>query len=172
MAPGRDRLQAEVDRYLGFVTGDQHVAGMAWISDWGSLRYAAAASFSAALLYDLTGDGKYRDFVLGQLDYILGDNEYGRSFIVGIGSNYPLRPHHRNAYGHDLGDFDDATDFAADPKFLLRGALVGGPTKGDMGPTTSGYEDEITDYVGNEVALDYNAVAVGIAAFAVVERSK
>ena len=35
----------------------------------------------------------YRNFALGQLDYMLG--AHGRSFMVGYGTNYPDRPHHR-----------------------------------------------------------------------------
>lgn len=32
-----------------------------------------------------------------QVDYVLGKNNAGRSFMVGFGNNYPTRMHHRGA---------------------------------------------------------------------------
>ena len=37
--------------------------------------------------------------------------------------------------------------------------------------TAPGYEDVTEDYVGNEVALDYNAGVVGLSAFGVLEQA-
>ena len=84
----------------------------------------------------------------------MGENEYDRSFVIGFGNNPPTQPHHRNqiATGRSLA-----------------GALVGGPTQGATGPSAPGYEDNADDYLGNEVALDYNAGVVGLAAFGAVE---
>jgi endoglucanase len=118
---------------------------------WGSLRYATGAAYSAALLYDATGVPRYRDFAMAQLAYVNGNNEYGRSFVVGQGRNPPRAPHHRNAYGRDF--FDEHLAH----RFELAGALVGGPTP-------DGYVDSIHDYVGNEVTIDYNTGLVGLAA--------
>jgi hypothetical protein len=36
--------------------------------------------------------------------------------------------------------------------------------------TSPGYTDDVNDYVSNEVALDYNAGLVGLAAFGALER--
>jgi hypothetical protein len=46
---------------------------------------------------------------------------------------------------------------------------VKGPTNGLLGSSQSGYEDNADDYLGNEVAQDYNAGLVGLAAFAARE---
>jgi endoglucanase len=91
---------------------------------------------------------------LSQLNYIMGDNTYNRSFVIGFGNNPPTQPHHRNqiATGNSLA-----------------GALVGGPTNGSVGPHQAGYQDNADDYLGNEVALDYNAGLVGLAAFGAAE---
>ena len=37
------------------------------------------------------------DWAKGQIDYMLGDNPLGRSYVVGHGNNPPDRPHHRAA---------------------------------------------------------------------------
>jgi len=154
----------DVENYAAQVSSDEYVAGIIYFDDWGSLRYAANAAFSAALHYEATGETSSRDLAMSQLLYVKGENEYDRSFVVGFGNNPPKEPHHRNAHGHDENDME--------LEFLhtLSGALVGGPTRGSAGGnTTPGYVDDVTDYVGNEVALDYNAGLVGLAAFAVAQ---
>ncbi len=163
-----DRLapwRSDVDEYLSSVSNDVYVDGLAYFGvDWGTLRYSTGAAFSAALLFDITGEEQYRSFALSQLQYAMGDNEYGRSFIVGFGNNPPAHPHHTNAYGHDALDWDLSRPF----KFSLDGALVGGPTVGSLYSVTSpGYQDDIEDYIGNEVTIDFNSGLLGVAAFAV-----
>jgi hypothetical protein len=74
------------ENYAGHVSQTEFTRGIVFFDDWGSLRYAAGASFSAALYYDVTGDTTARDLALSQLNYILGDNPYGRSFVVGFGN--------------------------------------------------------------------------------------
>jgi len=158
--------QDEVDEYRASVSNDPELSGLVYYDDWGTCRYALSAGFSSALLYEVTGDSTYRDFALSQYDWVKGDNPYGRSFIVGWGTNPPQRPHHRNAFGHDdTQGFDDPSAPEMDNGIafeqVLWGALVGGPTPAD------GYADDMNDYQRNEVALDYNAGLVGSAAFAV-----
>jgi endoglucanase len=158
--------QDEVDDYRASVSSDPDLSGLVYYDQWGTCRYALSAAFSAALLYEVTADTTYRDFSLSQYEWVKGNNPYGRSFIVGWGTNPPQRPHHRNAFGHDdtLG-FDDPSDPQMDNgipfEHVLWGALVGGPTPAD------GYADDMNDYQRNEVAIDYNAGLVGSAAFAV-----
>ena len=102
----------------------------------------------------------YGAFVEAQVEFALGDNPYGRSFIIGIGNNPPQEPHHKNAYGQDRDDFPQQ---GAKPEFELTGAMVGGPN-------LDGYEDDVSDYVVNEVTIDYNAAIVGsLAALAYIE---
>lgn len=143
-------------------------AGLSLISSWGSNRYAANAAFielqyaqlltergnssDAALISELINFGS------DQIDYILGDNQSGQSYVVGFGSDYPLQPHHQAASGLDGWDeYDDNV-----PNLhVLNGALVGGPS--DVGNTPGVYTwvDDRTDFVRNEVATDYNAAFSG-----------
>ncbi|HYD41243.1 MAG TPA: glycoside hydrolase family 9 protein [Anaeromyxobacter sp.] len=126
--------------------------GLAWLDRWGSLRYAANASFLAfvwsdAPLGDPTRKPAYRAFAERQIDYILGRNPRSSSYVVGFGQNPPRNPHHRTAHGAWYNDIDDPPN----NRHVLFGALVGGPGSNDA------YADLRTDYQKNEVATDYNA---------------
>jgi endoglucanase len=154
----------DVENYAAKVSTNEFTTGAVYIDEWGMLRYAAAAGFSAALYAQATGDAAARDLAISQLNYIAGENSYARSFVIGVGPNPPQNPHHRNS--DTLG-------------VLLTGALVAGPTQRaytqGMGAnaiviTEPGYEDVTEDYVGNEVALDYNAGLVGLGAFGVLQQ--
>ncbi len=154
----------DVDRYATLISTNANLKGLIYTEKWGPCRHAMSAAFSAALLYDVTKTTKYRDFARSQYAWVKGQNPQSRSFIIGWGTNPPTRPHHRNAYGYE----DDAGWDATTPKLSdtlpFRTPLVGGLVGG---PNLDGYQDSVNDYVHNEVALDYNAGLVGVAAFAV-----
>ncbi|AUG56471.1 glycoside hydrolase family 9 protein [Acetivibrio saccincola] len=131
--------------------------GLAWLDQWGALRYATTTAFIASVYADWEGcspDKKaiYENFAKTQIDYALGST--GRSFVVGFGENPPQRPHHRTAHGA-WADTDKEPPYH---RHVLYGALVGGPNQNDQ------YTDKIDDFVCNEVACDYNAGFVGILA--------
>jgi len=129
--------------------------GMLHYAQWGSLRYAANAAFICLQASDLV-DGKsatYTDLAQSQMDYILGGNPKGQSFLIGFGSKYPQHPHHGRSSCPDppatcgWGKFNNAQT-----NHELTGALVGGCKAAD-----DNYNDSIDDYFSNEVTLDYNA---------------
>lgn len=125
--------------------------GLAWYANWGALRYTATTAF-LALVYSDAVDQKrtdYREFAVRQMNYILGENPAGRSYVVGFGQNPPMNPHHRGAHGSPNNDITNPAVNA----HTLYGALVGGPKQAD----DFAYTDDRTDEHGNEVALDYNA---------------
>ena len=125
--------------------------GLAWLDQWGSLRYAANTAFLALIYADKVGDvgTRYHDFAKSQIDYILGKNPAARSYVVGFGNNPPINPHHRGAHGSWSGDIASPVN----NRHILYGALVGGPSSA----TDTSYTDDRSNYVCNEVALDYNA---------------
>ena len=92
---------------------------------------------------------RYQRFALQQINYILGDNPRGSSYVCGFGVNPPRNPHHRAA--HDSPQH--SIDVPVDNQHELTGALVGGPASAD----DFDYVDDRHDYVRNEVATDYNA---------------
>ncbi|HEY9062887.1 MAG TPA: glycoside hydrolase family 9 protein [Pseudobacteroides sp.] len=128
--------------------------GLAWLDQWGSLRYSTTEAFVASVYADWEGCSKdktkkYRDFAKKQIEYALGSS--GRSFVVGYGTNPPQHPHHRTAHG----SWADNQTVPEHHRHVLYGALVGGPGSDD------GYKDEIGNYTNNEVACDYNAGFTG-----------
>ncbi|MFZ5542059.1 MAG: glycoside hydrolase family 9 protein [Pseudomonadota bacterium] len=165
-ATGKPRYVNAIERNLdywttGTDTGEKVTTtpgGLAWLSQWGSLRYAMNASFIALVYADVVADPakkqRYRDFAIRQAHYALGDNPRNSSYIVGFGRNAPQRPHHRTAHG----SWADSQSVPAQHRHVLYGALVGGPGADDS------YSDDIGNYVTNEVATDYNASVTGVLA--------
>ncbi|EPR10025.1 glycoside hydrolase family 9 protein [Ruminiclostridium papyrosolvens] len=131
--------------------------GLAWLSQWGSLRYATTAAFLAFVWSDDKTIGTaskkqaYHDFAERQVNYALGDNPRGGSYEVGFGENAPEHPHHRTAHG----SWTSMLNVPTFHRHILYGALVGGPSSDDS------WKDDIKDYTLNEVATDYNAGFVG-----------
>ncbi len=159
MLTGEQRYIDDANRWLDWwtvgVNGDRvsySPGGQAWLSQWGSLRYTANTAWIALLYSDWVADPvraeRYHDFGVSQINYILGDNPRNSSYVVGYGDNPPRNPHHRTAHGSWL----DSLQTPAENRHVLYGALVGGPSS-----PNDQYVDDRTDFVMNEVAIDYNA---------------
>jgi len=151
---GTQKYKDVVEKYATYVrsTAPKSPKGMVYLDQWGPLRHSSDAALMALQAADLgISAADNRAFAKKQIDYALGDG--GHSFVVGVGSNPPQRPHHRAASCPDRPATCDWAAFnSADPSpQTLFGALVGGPDDHDV------YEDKRDDYVHNEVATDYNA---------------
>ncbi len=121
------------------------------LSIWGSARYNAAAQLCALIYRKYAGRTDFADWARGQMDYIMGKNPLGRSYIIGFGADYASHPHHRAAHGSFNGNLFDPIDH----RHILWGGLVGGPNPQDQ------HTDATDDFIYNEVAIDYNAGLVG-----------
>lgn len=120
---------------------------------WGSLRYSAAASMLALIYNKSNPSSALTDLASSQINYILGDNPSGMSYMIGFGNKWPQHAHHRAANGYDK---NVETNYKILPnKYVLTGALVGGPDGNGI------FKDELDQYTYNEVAIDYNAGWVG-----------
>ncbi|MBN2444542.1 MAG: glycoside hydrolase family 9 protein [Spirochaetales bacterium] len=129
-------------------------AGLVYLHEWGSLRYATAMGLTGLAFYNnfpAAENEIYRDFGASQMSYALGSNPLNRCYIVGCGNNSPRHPHHDAAHGSDTGFLDDPPEH----KHLLYGALVGGPGEDDQ------HNDATEDFIQNEVSIDFNAACVG-----------
>lgn len=137
--------------------------GLAWLDQWGSLRYAANTAMLALIYSDSLPAGdlkkRYHDFAVRQINYMLGDNPRRSSYVVGYGQNPPRNPHHRGSHGSWCNDIRTP----AEQRHVLYGALVGGPDRNDA------YKDARDNYINNEVACDYNAGFTGALARLVME---
>ncbi len=157
----KDEVQHHLDYWSCGTTDGQKITyspkGLAWLDQWGSLRYATTTAFVAAVYSRWDGCpadkvSVYWDFAVSQADYALGSS--GRSYVVGFGENPPEHPHHRTSQG----SYCDNMNEPGEARHTLYGALVGGPDASD------GYTDTVTDYNKNEVACDYNAGFTGLMA--------
>jgi endoglucanase len=125
---------------------------------WGSNSVAANQGILIIQVYRLTNDRKYLQYALGNLDYIMGRNATGYSFVTGVGQKTPMFPHHRQS----------EADGIADP---VPGLLAGGPNPGQQDgcktypskiPDES-YTDTVCSYASNEIAINWNAPAAYLA---------
>ncbi|KAM7266637.1 hypothetical protein ACFE04_004534 [Oxalis oulophora] len=107
-------------------------------------------------------------FVKSQADYILGNNPKGISYLVGYGSKFPVKVHHRGASIISIkidkspvtckGGFDAWFYKDVPNPNILEGAIVGGPND------TENYEDSRSNYDQNEPATANTAPFVGVLA--------
>ncbi|KAF0888088.1 hypothetical protein E2562_010797 [Oryza meyeriana var. granulata] len=103
-----------------------------------------------------------------QVDYLLGSNPMGMSYMVGYGAKYPRRIHHRAsslpsvaAHPGRIGcsqGFTALYSGVANPNVLI-GAVVGGPNLQDQFP------DQRSDHEHSEPATYINAPLVGALAY-------
>ncbi|MCR5213229.1 MAG: glycoside hydrolase family 9 protein [Eubacterium sp.] len=150
---GTGNAQALLDCANNMYGGMNTNGGYGCLLQWGSARYNCNTSF-LGLLYDkVSGTSEYADWSTNQMRYLMGENSNNQCYIVGYNSYSSKYPHHRAASAsNDAGVYSDN-------RHTLLGALVGGPKD-----TYGNYTDSQTDYVCNEVAIDYNAGLVACAA--------
>ncbi|SEB02610.1 endoglucanase [Chitinophaga terrae (ex Kim and Jung 2007)] len=156
------RLQEDVlklaTHYLDFYSAFHTVMGQS-VRDftWGSNDVAAHQGMLLLFAYRLTRDKRYVNRALENLDYILGRNATGYSFVTGYGSKTPMFPHHRPS----------AADGIAEP---VPGLVAGGPNPGmqdkckyEFTDPERAYTDQTASYASNEIAINWNAPLVYLA---------
>ncbi|MBQ3567121.1 MAG: glycoside hydrolase family 9 protein [Oscillospiraceae bacterium] len=148
-----DRVKKHLDYLVNYGTKVDDT--LIYIQNWGCLRYATTCGFITAVACDTLSLGdtsKYEDFYESQIDYALGDNPLGQSYVVGYGEKSPLNAHHRTAHASWNNSLDNPTE----NRHILYGALVGGPNQDGT------YDDDRGNFINNEVATDYNAGFTGL----------
>ncbi|GEO08552.1 endoglucanase [Segetibacter aerophilus] len=143
------------DRYISNVSSNAFRTIMGQSArdfNWGSNSNAANQGIVLINAYLLTKDKKYIDNALTNLDYILGRNATGYSFLSGVGSKSIMYPHHRPS----------VADGVTEP---VPGLLSGGPNPGKQ-DKCAGYEfsepettflDQDCSYSTNEIAINWNS---------------
>lgn len=125
---------------------------------WGSNAVALNKAMVLLMANRLQPNKDYAPAARGLLDYVLGRNPTGYSYVTGFGHKSPMQPHHR------ISHFDGV----AAP---VPGMLVGGPHSGWQDecrypsrlPAKS-YLDDWCSYSTNEVAINWNAPLVYVLA--------
>ncbi|MFQ5627229.1 MAG: glycoside hydrolase family 9 protein [bacterium] len=120
---------------------------------WGSNKMSAEEGVILCLAYRLTGEQKFFQAAVAQLDYLLGRNHFSKCFITGVGSNPVVQVSHIFARAKNLS---------------IPGLMVGGPNthaQSNIAPKNRGplsYVDDARCYATNEYAIDYNASIIGL----------
>ncbi|XP_022710932.1 uncharacterized protein LOC111273505, partial [Varroa jacobsoni] len=122
--------------------------------EWGSNGFAARQSFILLTAYQLNGNKDFLDAALSNVDYILGRNAVGYSFITGVGSKQIMDIH------HSISEYDGVTA-------PIPGWMAGGPSNINYDgcvnyastPAIS-YIDKFGCYTKDEGDINWNAAAV------------
>ncbi|QJW92386.1 cellulase [Spirosoma taeanense] len=131
---------------------------------WGSSAEAANQGIALIQAYRLTDSpnrNQYLRYALSNLDYLLGRNAVGYSFVTGFGDKTPMHPHHRPSI---------ADGIEAPVPGLLSGGTNANAARQDKCPgymTTVAdevYLDADCSYASNEIAINWNAPLVYLTA--------
>ncbi|HEY0954739.1 MAG TPA: glycoside hydrolase family 9 protein [Roseateles sp.] len=129
---------------------------------WGSNAHALNQALMLIQAYRVGSDRAQLDAAQSVLDYVLGRNPLGISYVTGFGQRSPLHPHHRPSEADGV-------------EAPVPGFIVGGPNPGQQDqkncpvrypsalPALS-YIDHGCSYAANEVAINWNAPLVYVAA--------
>ncbi|MGB5358021.1 MAG: glycoside hydrolase family 9 protein [Eudoraea sp.] len=130
---------------------------------WGSNSDVLNAAMIVAYAYRLNRNPEYLTTVQQAMDYILGTNAVGYSFVTGFGQKSPMFIHHRQS----------AADGIVDP---VPGLLSGGPnsrqqdtSEGVLYPENAApmksWVDVEGSFASNEICLNWNAPLTYILGF-------
>lgn len=128
---------------------------------WGSNAVAANIGMVLLATYEFSGVTNYYLAALSNMDYLLGRNATAYCFVGGFGSKQVKNPHHRIS----------AADGISDP---VPGMLAGGPNTDFTSDCSGGYpstsykascyQDDWCSFSTNEIAINWNAPLVFLAA--------
>jgi endoglucanase len=169
-ALARKQLIGGADEYLkiiaaqGFRTPLKPNAAGQYI--WGSNSFVINNLIVLGLAYDFTKQQKYLDGVATGMDYLLGRNPLGQSYVTGYGEKPLQNPHHR-FWAHQA----NAKYPSAPP-----GILSGGPNSSIDDPYAKAaglkgcapekcFVDHIEAYSVNEITINWNAPLAWVAAW-------
>ncbi|KAL3500863.1 hypothetical protein ACH5RR_039956 [Cinchona calisaya] len=155
--------------------------GLIHLRDGANMQYATGTAFLFSVYSDLLA--KYKQqvscgnkmftspnlmaFAKQQVDYLLGKNPKGRSYMVGFGNNPPRQAHHRGSSVPKMSlsqvvscpvSFVNWYNKNAPNPNELTGAIVGGPDRNDN------FVDQRSNSVMTEPTTYTNSLAIGVLA--------
>ena len=146
-----DHLRTIADNTCGMADGNSYNTANGLYA-WGSNSTTANFGIVLAMTYDFTGEQRYLQTAVEQLNYLLGKNSLDMCFVSGFGTNSPKDQHNRLALSKGT---------------LMKGAMSGGPDASredsitqslpqDL-PVAKIYADDNRSYSTNEIAIYYNS---------------
>ncbi|MFW5960368.1 MAG: glycoside hydrolase family 9 protein, partial [Chitinivibrionales bacterium] len=163
-----DSVTSKADEIVSKVKGNAILSPMGEDDFfWGSSGNAGNYGVTLAYAHFIEKNEEYLNGVVNCADYISGRNPTGYSFITGFGSKTPLHIHHRPS----------GADGIEEP---VPGFVAGGPNPGQQDAVTSegevrfeypsdlpalSYADVEESYASNEIAINWGAPMLFIAAY-------
>lgn len=146
---------ADVSGYFVALTKEEY--------GWGSNMVVLNRAMILAVAHLLTGEASYREMAQAQMDYILGVNATGYSYVTAVGTKSCQNPHNRVT----VSDGIDET---------IPGFVVGGPNSAPVDekaewlitpdtPPMKCFLDVWECYSLNEITIYWNSPAIFVAAF-------
>ncbi|MBP3890946.1 MAG: glycoside hydrolase family 9 protein [Solobacterium sp.] len=151
-------IEQEANNLMHMADGNAYQASI-YEYPWASNTDIANHGIILSMAYDVTGNTNYLQVAQEQLNYLLGKNTLGMSYVTGYGHRYPHNIHSRMSLvsGQEIP-----------------GALVGGPDEhrddkvtAEIGwdvPAAKVYRDTFESYSTNEIAIIYNSSLVHLLA--------
>lgn len=166
----RAAVLAAADRYVTIAGAEGYglpmVPSTSGRYGWGSNSMLLNNMVVLGVAHDISGKPAYRNAVVAGMDYLLGRNPLGYSYVTGWGEDPIQNPHHRF--------WAKALDPAFPPPPV--GVVSGGPNSGLEDPVVQAagfvgcapqrcFYDHIESWSTNEVAINWNAPLVWVATF-------
>lgn len=129
---------------------------------WGSNAVVMNQAMMLLQAYRINGKRDYLDAAQSALDYVLGRNATGYSFVTGFGARSSQHPHHRPSQADRVA--------APVPGFLTGGPQAGQQDKAECkqpypnSVAATSYLDDVCSFASNEVAINWNAPLVYVTA--------
>lgn len=160
----KEAVLTEAERLLGLCRENAFDLGMGEQDFvWGSNMVITNRGILWCLAYELTGDGAYEKAVQAHVDYLLGKNITGYSYVTGFGENAYRHPHSRPMHADGIDE-------------PIPGWVSGGPNGEPCDPDAlreipagsapmKCYVDIMESYSTNEMTIYWNSSAVYVTAF-------
>jgi endoglucanase len=169
-AAAQRRIEAAADEYLKVMAGQGYRLPFKPTPEgkyiWGSNSFVINNLIVVALAADFTKQQKYLDGVATGMDYLLGRNPLGQSYVSGYGEKPLENPHHR------FWAYQANAKYPKAPP----GVLSGGPNSNVDDPYSKAaglkgcapqkcFVDHIEAYSVNEITINWNAPLAWVAAW-------
>lgn len=169
-AAQRKHVAAAADEYLGIIAAQGYRTALKPTAEgryiWGSNSFAINNLIVLGLAHDFTKQQKYLDGVATGMDYLLGRNPLGQSYVTGYGEKPLEHPHHR------FWAQQANAKYPSPPA----GVLSGGPNSNVDDPYSKAaglkgcapekcFVDHIEAYSVNEITINWNAPLAWVSAW-------
>lgn len=165
----RERLVEVADKYLANIAASGYRTPFKAKGEgypWGSNSFVVNNMMILGLANDFTGEDKYLDGVVEGMDYLLGRNGMGKSYVTGYGERPLQNPHHRFWAKQANEKYPSAPP----------GIVSGGPNSGLQDPYVKAaglkgckpqkcFVDHIEAWSANEITINWNAPLAWAAGF-------